>query len=106
LRNVSPLKIGRVLHDTKHNSCHCNANRLKSRLCFSSYFHVAMAIIGTQLLRDENGLSHAVFMINIYHDKYARVEQKLAKNGYVLNFKILFLVWSQVVKISLRLKVR
>lgn len=25
LKNVFPLEIGRVLHDTKHISCHCNA---------------------------------------------------------------------------------
>lgn len=33
---------------------------------------------------------------NIYHDKYARVEQKLTKNGYVLNFQILWYVWHYV----------
>ena len=33
---------------------------------------------------------------NIYHEKYARVEQKLTKNGYVLNFQILWYAWHYV----------
>ena len=40
-----------MLHDTKHNSCHCNASRLKSRLCFSSYW--LLSIMPNRPVRDK-----------------------------------------------------